>query len=174
MINFNNLKNRFRYWDKKFEKILEVTATITFTLMIFTMIISIFTRFVLAKPIIWSLEFIQFLFIFSIFIGALLVTKRQEHLRINSLVQKLPKKVNIILNLLVNVGILFFIICLFLGIIPLTQRTWQQFSSTTSWLRIRYLYLTLLTVSVFMGIYYFSFIKKIIQKLLLIIRKQGD
>jgi len=70
------------------------------------MLIEIFSRYTLGRPIFWIEEFARYAFIWNIFIGAIIVSRKRAHLKIDYFVNLIPYKLKKMVLILVRVLIL--------------------------------------------------------------------
>lgn len=94
------------------EKSLEVMVVLTFIALIFVVFLQVFARFFLPKSPSWTEEASRFLFIYSVIFGAPLALKRGEYVRVDILINMLPKRLQDILD-----GIIYLILTIFFGVI---------------------------------------------------------
>jgi TRAP-type C4-dicarboxylate transport system permease small subunit len=64
-----------------------------------SMIVSVFLRYVFDLTFVWAEEFITMVFIATTFFGAAVATRENEHISIDSLIEVLPEKVRMLLNI---------------------------------------------------------------------------
>lgn len=81
-------------------------------LIVVTITIQVFTRYLLNYPIVWVEELATYAFIWGAFIGAALGHKRQRHIRIDTFVTRLPPRGAAAMRLVANVLalILFYLL----------------------------------------------------------------
>ena len=77
-----------RVLNDKLEEVFLVVLMAVATAIVFAQVI---TRFVLKTPLPWSEEIARFMFIWLIWVGAAFATKERAHIRIDFLVNRLPK-----------------------------------------------------------------------------------
>jgi TRAP-type C4-dicarboxylate transport system permease small subunit len=75
---------------------------------------AVFMRFVVGKPLTWSEEMGIALFIFITFIGMSSVTKADGHLRIDILIGRFPRKVEVVLELFRKLIMIFVLAVVFI------------------------------------------------------------
>ena len=85
---------------------------ITLSMMLFVICLQVFCRFVLNQALPWPEEAARFLMIWSLFLAAVYVHAEDGHLRLNFFVEKLPPRTQLILRILFDAGILFFLVIL--------------------------------------------------------------
>src|SRR5512136_2191080 len=84
----------------------EVAAGTFLVLMSLAPFGNVVLRYVFNSPIQWAEEFSRYAFIWVVFMGAAVCTKRTRHIAIDSLVQVLPARARSCFHLLVDVCIL--------------------------------------------------------------------
>lgn len=78
-------------------KVMDVLLTIVELLMLIVLLLQIFQRFVAFIPIPWSQEFLTFLLVVSVFLGAPSATYNGKQIRLEFFVDFFPKRVTAIL-----------------------------------------------------------------------------
>jgi len=124
-LNTENQQKSIRF--KKFcqildfipEAVLGITVLVT-TITIFSQVVF---RYVLNRPIYWADEFAVLVFAWMIFTGTVVATKYNEHLSVDTFVRMLPQRVQKVLTIVTNTGILLVIVLLFIEGLALTQKT---------------------------------------------------
>ena len=91
----------------------EMGAGTFMVLMFFTTFSNVVARYFFNSPIMWAEEFSRYAFIWVVFLGAVICTKRKRHIAIESLVQVLPKGLQPLFHLLVDVFILALMAVIF-------------------------------------------------------------
>lgn len=84
----------------------EIVAGVFMVLMSLSTFANVLARYVFNSPIQWAEEFSRYAFIWVVFMGAAVCTKRTRHIAIDSLVQVLPARARSCFHLLVDVCIL--------------------------------------------------------------------
>jgi len=92
-----------RFFLKYFE---EIVAGLFMVLMSLCTFANVLARYVFNSPIQWAEEFSRYAFIWVVFMGAAVCTKRNRHIAIDSLLQVLPAPMQRVFHLLVDVCIL--------------------------------------------------------------------
>ncbi|MCC8180075.1 MAG: TRAP transporter small permease, partial [Planctomycetes bacterium] len=80
-------------WRQVFDRQLQFfngVAWVFFVLMIAVMLLQVFTRYVINKPIAWTEETSRFSYIWAIFLGAIIAQREKAHMTVTILVDKLP------------------------------------------------------------------------------------
>lgn len=106
--------------DKKKLTFAEKILAVIFGIIIITMFSQVVFRYVFNQSLYWSEEIVRYLFVWFVFIGGAAVIKDGNHIGIDFILLKLPKKyssklklINSILILLVNI---FFLIAGFIWV----------------------------------------------------------
>lgn len=139
-------------------KIIECCLIISLALLSIIVSLQVFSRYVFSISLPWSTDVNRFLFIYLVFLGAIIGVRNQSHLNIDVLVKKFPKKVQKILNIVINLIILVFLIILVIaGLIFVLNSTTQ----VTPYLRvsISYYYLAIPLSALAMAYYLFFNLK---------------
>lgn len=85
-----------------------VTSVFFFVIIILT-ISQVFSRFILNSPLIWSEELVRFLLIWMTMLGSAVLCYDDSHLAVTALIEHLPLKICLILDVL-NKLIIFFML----------------------------------------------------------------
>lgn len=103
-------KKLIKYCDQ-FE---ETVLAIAYIVMLVILAVQVFSRYVLLHSFRWAEELARYMFIWEIWLGASYAVKENRHIRIDILINKMPKKVRQIYEIfitLVNIvfcGFLFY------------------------------------------------------------------
>ena len=128
---------------------------ITMSLIVVTVFVQIFFRYVLRSPLIWSEEFAKFLFPWLIFSGAALASKANRHIKIDFFVDRLPEKWQSIVNRIVQIASVIFCILIILYTIPLAQSQ-KDIKSTALYIPLNYFSLSVVIGAIGMLVYSFN------------------
>ncbi len=83
---------------------IEETAGVAFFLvMVGSVAIGVFCRYVLSHPLIWTEEVSSFCFLWAAFLGGAAVAKRREHIAVDTLVELLPSPLRRAIGVLTSV-----------------------------------------------------------------------
>lgn len=102
-------------------KLLEMLVVILISIMSILVIVNVFMRFVFDSGIVFSEEVSRFLFIWVVFIGAIIAMKEDAHIYVDFIRKSLPKPVQWVVILLVNLAMLYCCYFLFEGSVSLTE-----------------------------------------------------
>lgn len=99
----------FSLCDRGLLKSLKFLCGLTFTAVVFSVIIGIFFRYALKTPLPWVEEFSRLNFVWTTFMGACVATREKKHLKIKIFSDKLGPKGTAGHNVLVSGLALFFL-----------------------------------------------------------------
>ena len=85
-----------------------VVATLV---MVISILLQVFFRYAMNSPLYWSEEVARYAFVWLVFIGAAIASKRGAHIGVDYIVMHLPELPKNILAIFVNLLVLFFISC---------------------------------------------------------------
>lgn len=74
----------------------------------------VFMRYVVNRPVIWSEEFARYVFVWFTYLGASYGVKRKAHIRLSFLHERLPRKLQILINIITNL----IMVVVFLYLVP--------------------------------------------------------
>ncbi|GLO64517.1 MULTISPECIES: TRAP transporter small permease [Oceanobacillus] len=98
---------------RKIDKILGIIAMLLFAALLLVVIIQILSRY-FPYDFIWTEELSRYLFVYSIVIAAPLALRKQEFIKVDMLIEFLPKHVRRIYESVIAVLILLFSVVLFI------------------------------------------------------------
>ena len=88
------------------EKVLNIMVAVSFNLFIAACVLQVFTRFVLNNSLSWTEELARYAFIWSNLLGAAICTQKSSHATVTAITDALPKKVQTVLKIAVNLIII--------------------------------------------------------------------
>ena len=88
------------------EKVLNIMVAVSFTILIAACVLQVFTRFVLNNSLSWTEELARYAFIWSNLLGAAICTQKSSHATVTAITDALPKKVQTVLKIAVNLIII--------------------------------------------------------------------
>jgi TRAP-type C4-dicarboxylate transport system permease small subunit len=107
---------------------------------VFVLIISIFWRFILNDPIMWTDEVIRYLLVWVSFLGLGAVTKEHKQIVVTAIDSHIPARLSKILDIMVDiVMIVFFCVLVYWGAIVAAGEMAVR-GQTIAWLRFGYIY----------------------------------
>lgn len=104
----------------KIDDLLKLVIVVCLSLMAIFVFTNVILRYAFNSGITWSEEVSRFLFVWLIFLGAILAFKDNEHLGVDSLVKKLPMAGKKVIYIVSNLILLITLVCLFDGSWKLT------------------------------------------------------
>lgn len=148
-----------KYLKIAYKKLLLLIESITmkisvflFGIMLVSMLLQVISRYIFQRPFIWTEELTRFLFIWIIYLGCVLVSKKDEHIRIDFFLLRLPMRIRFIITLLTNILlVLFFLVVIIAGINMIIV----NYKVKTTALRVSWMYFYLgITSSFFLMLIY--------------------
>lgn len=119
---------KFKNFSCILENVLDWVSTGFFILFFISIILQVFSRYILSSPFIWSEEAARYLNIWFVFLAASTIQRKQGHLKvdiINQYLDRLPKTIQIIYSLLINIIIIMILPILVYGSYILLKNTWS-------------------------------------------------
>lgn len=122
---------------------MNAVTTVAFIVMVVCLLMEVAARDILKVPAVWTEELAGFLFLWVIFLGAARAAHLGQHIRVEFLLDRVPRALADVLRLAIAVLMWIFAAVLLLGGVQMTHLTWDNYSQTVEWLRIGYSYLAL-------------------------------
>lgn len=146
------LKIAYKKLPLLIESIIMKISVFLFGIMLVSTLLQVISRYIFQRPFVWTQELIRFLFIWIIYLGCALVSKKDEHIRIDFFLLRLPMRIRFIITLLTNILlILFFLVVIIAGINMIIV----NYKVKTPALRVSWMYFYLgITSSVFLMLIY--------------------
>ena len=110
------------------EKITAVPLVIMGGAMVAVVLAGTFWRYVLNDPLLWTEEAARYLMIWVVLIGASITMRHREHVRINVIVNLFPEKFRIVLRIITNLFVVYFLYILTVYGWEMAQRSQVQTS----------------------------------------------
>jgi len=123
-------------------------AVFIFLILIFSVVIQVFSRYVLNQPLPGLFELSIYSFVWAIYLGAPLAKRYREHIRFDILCQKFSRKLQLIIE--IGFDVLTNIVLLILFVPTIEYTTWS-YKIKSSALRIPWTYL-LVCFPIFIGL----------------------
>jgi len=123
-------------------RLIEGMAIVVFIIMMGSMIVQVIFRYLLNSPIVGIEEFARFMFIWMVYLGAIISMQQGLFYRVNYFTDLIPKNFRVIIYFLINIVILLFLLFLFLygGKIFYVFRAVKSIALHWPW---KYIYLSL-------------------------------
>jgi TRAP-type C4-dicarboxylate transport system permease small subunit len=86
-------------------------GALAFIAMFLAIVLQVFFRYVLDAPLVWPFQFSVYCYIYVIYIGAVMATRRQSHISFDMVFRRLPEGISRPLGVLTNafIGIMFMV-----------------------------------------------------------------
>lgn len=131
---------------------MELIAMTAFAGLIFLTLFQVLSRYVFSVPIAFSEEVGRFLFIWISFLGAAIVMKRNEHIRLDLLIGKIPPKAYTIIQVLVFALTAMFSVLIFYNGYTMLDVAFRQIAPVSR-LSMGYVYAVIPAAALFMAIF---------------------
>lgn len=119
---------KFKNFSCILENVVDWISTGFYILFFIAILLQVFSRYILNSPFIWSEEAARYIDIWFVFLAASIIQKKQSHLKvdlINQYLDRLPKSIQIIYSLLINIIIIIILPILVYGSYILVKNTWS-------------------------------------------------
>ena len=113
------------------EKALDAVLVVMMIIMGSSIVIQVFSRYVLNRPTSWSEEIARYFFVWITMVGSAVVLRRRGHIDVSVLVDRLPNRLRLAVALLSDLAVLFFLGILCWAGIGITQVAHRQLSAAT-------------------------------------------
>jgi TRAP-type C4-dicarboxylate transport system permease small subunit len=111
-------------------KISRVLVGILFTAMVLVVFANVIGRYYLDTSLAWSEEVSRFMLVWLVFLGAVLAYEKDEHLGLDILVKKLPRKVGAVVGIATDLMVIFAIGLIVYGGYRMAVDSWDWESTT--------------------------------------------
>jgi len=108
-------------WDRVI-KIVDLASTLCVIAMVGIVAAQIFLRYVMGHPFVWADELANWLFVWVIYLGASVLVRKDAHLKVEIVIDRLPPRLNQWRTLGVNLLVLAFLALLFVQTIELLRK----------------------------------------------------
>lgn len=139
-----------------FDSVLLVAGALMFASMLLLAILQVFVRIlapVTGFVLPWTEEAARFLLILTTFLGAAVAMRKNEHITISTIVDRLKPKTKLFLEIVGLLLIIIFIVLTGQGSYIMMQQTSISPTGSIPWLRIGQLYAIMTVAVIFIGIY---------------------
>lgn len=131
-------------WESKLSNILEWFTEICFVIMFLTTVFQIVSRSILAISCPWTDELARFMYVWITFMGAIITTLNHEHIRVEVVYDRLPKRAQLWLDVVCNIiAIVFCIIAARGGLILVKLNLTASFATLPKFLTYSMMYVTI-------------------------------
>lgn len=107
------------------------------------LILSVFFRYILNSPIVWSDEIVRYSLVWMTFAGAALATRDDKHILVDVIDTILPEKGRKITNRFVDLVVIAFMAFLIYYGIRMTDYERGMFGETLTWISYAYVYISI-------------------------------
>ncbi|MDK2878005.1 MAG: TRAP-type transport system small permease protein [Thermoanaerobacteraceae bacterium] len=123
-----------------FQKIIEFVTSVSLVLLSVICFMNVILRYIFKIGLSWSEEVALALFLWIIFLGAILASVEKLHIRVDLIIGLLSKKIRRILEILVLLIVIYALYILFKGSMIFVGNAHKSYSQTMPWLRYSYVY----------------------------------
>ena len=127
-----------------FDLLIETVATIGFMAMVAIVIVQVIFRSLSWTIMDWGFEFAAFLFVATIFLGAAVAMRTNEHIRLEFLFNWLSPRPRLVLKLALDMLGAVFLIAVAIGAYQMAGTTWEAHNVNIEWMRTGHYYAALL------------------------------
>jgi TRAP-type C4-dicarboxylate transport system permease small subunit len=89
----------------KFDQMTDLVLSCVLGILVFVVLLAVLFRYALDNSLVWSDEFVRYLFVWLTMIGAAVVLREREHIRIEYFVDKLPGPLRGIIEAVMMAGV---------------------------------------------------------------------
>ena len=125
-------------------KIINFIATTMFIGMMLAALLQILFRFVLKISVPWTEELARIFYVYVTFLGLILLEVDNNSIKASFLVDKLPFKQRLILQVFLNIFGILFLVCLFIGAVIMFKNSNTMNFGTMPFLKVSVLYIPIL------------------------------
>lgn len=137
----------------KLKDFLGILITLLFIALFICAILQVLSRYLLPYSITWTEEIARFLLIYITFIGAAVAIYEKSHISITMFINKLSARPKLIVQIIIDLIILFFLHLVFRGGIGMTSLTWGVVSGSMLKVMTGYIYLIIPISAVLMMLF---------------------
>lgn len=119
---------KYKILDKIINKVIFFLIALTFSILILSCVLQVFTRFILNNSLSWTEELSRYSFIWANFLGGIFCTKKGLHAVVTIITDYLNKKWKNILNIVVNVVVALISILIIIYGVKVTYTVRGQLS----------------------------------------------
>jgi len=125
-------------------KVINFVATTIFICMMFAALGQIIFRFVLRISVPWTEELARVFYVYTTFLGLILLEVENNSIKVNFLVDKLPFKIRLVVQVFLNIFGIFFLVCLFIGAVIMFRNSNTMNFGTMPFLKVSVMYIPML------------------------------
>jgi len=92
------------------EKVVSNLMILFYIILVISLFLQVFTRYILKMPIFWTDELSRYMFIWIIFLGSGIAFSKDSHIRVRLLIKKLPQKFKMLQEIIIKVLLICYLI----------------------------------------------------------------
>lgn len=123
-----------------FVRVLEIFCVVLMVAMAVIVLLGVFYRYVLQRALLWYDEFSEFLLVWLSFYGSVLAMHRDAHIGFETLVESLPRRLQRVLAVVVQLVVLLVQVALFYYGWVLVQAASFDTAVSIRWVRLSWVY----------------------------------
>lgn len=135
---------------KRLYQLVDLMAVLLLTTIVTIVILQIVFRYLLHFAAPWTEELARYLYVYLVFVAAILVTKEKSQIEITVVLERLPRRIRLGLGVFYDLLIILFLWALTNGAFFMMGKIWNSRSASMSWFRMSYLYYPIIVCSVVM------------------------
>ena len=113
-------------------KTIKYAVAILLVCMVIIVFSNVISRYFLKAALAWSEEVSRFMFIWLVFLGAVLAYQSNEHLGLDLITKKLPKKIGLVVAIICDLIVMYALFLITVGGQDLAIQSWKWLSPATS------------------------------------------
>jgi len=156
-----------------FDFVVETVATVGFIAMVVIVIVQVISRSLSWMYLDWAFEIAGFLFVATIFLGAALAMRMNEHIRLEFLLSWLSPRPRLALELALDLLAAVFLVAVAVGAYQMTGTTWEVRNVEVEWMRTGHMYAALLLATLLTMIYLIANMARHLRELNAMMRPPG-
>jgi TRAP-type C4-dicarboxylate transport system permease small subunit len=138
---------------ERFDKLLDQLCVLFLIGLVLVVALQVIFRYTLQFSAPWTEEVARYLYVYLTFIGSAIVMKEGNHIVIDLLLNRLPLPIRRWVGVLIQTGILVFLIEFIVGNIQMTSVSSSVTSASLVWFKMSYLYIGMNLGVILMAIY---------------------
>ncbi len=154
----------------KFDFFVETAATVGFIAMVVIVTVHVIFRSLAWMYMDWAFEVAGFLFVATIFLGAAVAMRLNEHIRLEFLLSWLSPRPRLALGLALDILAGVFLVAVAVGAYRMTGTTWELRNVEVEWMRTGHMYAALLFATIITLIYLIANVARHVRELNSMIR----
>ena len=117
------------------EKTLLGVTSAMFLFIVIVTLLQVFFRYILNDALSWSAELTKIVFVWMTFLGSAVAINRNRHMRIDTLVQLVPERPRVIIDILLQAAIIVFLIVISYHGLAIIERSARILTGALRWPR---------------------------------------